>query len=1052
MTGLPVTSAVVSCNSQSTKFAAPGHVDAHGNYAIASLSPGTYTITISAPRYQTQQARTLELPVAGRVELNFTVRPLSDVWEAGQFRSWILPQSQQALGFYGPDVDTSRVAVFNANRGVVTPLDNSRSDVVAQPDIQNLPLVGRDVYTMLLLLPGVTSDTATGRGLGFSVNGQRPSSSNYLLDGVENNNLLVTGPLSAAVPEFIQEYRVSTTNYSAEYGRTSGFVANAITRSGTNQWHGSGFFYFENDRLNANGFQENAQGIRRAPFTEIQPGLTVAGPLIRNRLFLFAGFQTVRSHGRSSPQPFALPTTSFIKSTDPASYAGQLLRRYKPESAPSGPGDSAVVAIAPVTSFNRTDGLVRADYSFSASHQLFARAAWDGIVEPELLFNPYRDFSTPYRQTSLSIGFGLISRFGAASQNEFRAARTGDSVRLQTPHAEVPSLIDDERIGPSGQSYEVVLPGNASQSDYRNRGRNWELLDNWTLITGRHALKFGAGFLQRTIDLNLSVYPRGYLEFANVNDFAQNKLGYLTAQYDRFSPTHDPVSPDRLYRYRQSYAFAQDSFHLSNRLTVDYGVRYEFFGSPVNTGGNKDFLLQIPPTQDIRMSIRDITPVQPAGTAGQLVYTSRPSNWAVRAGLAWDPIGNGRTLIRASYGIFYDRPFDNLWQNVIQNRYKTAVWKYEQPTALNVPLSRLETAGQEQSSSELIPGLAFQPNLRAPRTQSAFVGIQERVSRDITLEVDALASRARQLITTDEVNRPFSDTASSENPFGYSYPNFANYINYRANQGSSNYSALVTAVKLRKTRFNGQVSYSWSHSIDNQSESLAGTFFDFNTFGLAPTAGNQFISSFTRQFASGLDRGNSDFDQRHNVVFFGRYQTSSEKRLPKAFRSWTVAALGAVRSGLPFTVYANANYTVSPIEIFVNQRANVASPKDVYTSQPRPGGRLLLNPEAFSSPGANVVGNGGRNAFAGPGLFNMDASIARTFAPPVKRESMRLTARADFYNLLNHANLNNPASFYGNADFGVALYGRREMNNGFPLLAPLNETARQIQILLRLEF
>lgn len=1048
VTGLPIPFASVSCANQLTTLISPAHVDAQGNYAIASLSPGIYSVTVHAAQYQDQQARALELPVAGRVELNFRVRPLHDVWEAGQYRSWVLPESQQALGFYGPDVDTSRVAVFNANRGIITPLDNSRSDVIASTDLQNLPLVGRDVYTMLLLLPGVTSDTATARGLGFSVNGQRPSSSNYLLDGIENNNLLVTGPLSAIIPEFVQEYRVSTTNYSAEYGRTSGFIANAVTRTAANQWHGSAFFYSETDRLNANGFQENAHSIRRAPFTQIQPGVVISGPLIRNRLFLFAGFQTVRSHGRGDPQPFALPTAAFISSTDLASYAGQLLRKYRPELSPAGSDDSALINIAPVASFNRTDGLVRADYSLSPSHQLFARAAWDGIVQPELLFNPYRDFSTPYRQTSLSIAAGLISRFGAANQNELRAGRSGDAVRLQTPHSEVPSLIDDETIVASTGNYRVVLPGNGSQSNYRNRGHNWELLDNWTFITGRHAMKFGSGLLQRNINLDLSVYPGGYLEFENVGDFAQNKLAFLTAQYDRFSATFDPVAGNRSYRYRESYAFAQDSFHVSDRLTVDYGIRYEYFGSPENSGPTKDFLLQINRAPDTQTAIRNINPVLPSGAADQTLFTSRSSNWAVRAGLAWDPIGTGRTLLRASYGVFYDRLFDNLWENIIQNRYNTGVWKFnEQPVVLPGGLAQLEAAGQYQTSSEFISGLAFQPHLRAPRTQSAFLGIQERLTPGVMLEVDTLASRARQLITTDQVNRAFSDPVSRDNPYGYLDPNFPNYINYRANQGSSNYTALATTVRFRKARFNGQVSYTWSHSIDNQSESLAGTFFDFNTFVSAQTSEHQFISSFTRQFASGLDRGKSDFDQRQNLVFFGTYEAPATFR-SRILRSWTVSALGAVRSGLPFTVYADANYTTYPPEYFVNQRANVITPEAVYTSQRVPGGRLLLNAAAFGSPGPNVIGTSGRNAFVGPGLFNMDASVARRFGS----ESLRFTVRADFYNLLNHANLNNPASFYGAPDFGVSLYGRREMNNGFPLLAPLNETARQIQILLRLEF
>jgi len=1045
VTGLPIPFASVMCARDATTLISPAPVDGFGNYAVASLSPGRYVVTVSAAKYQMQQVRALDLPVAGRVELNFRLRPLYDVWEAGQFRSWLLPESQQSLSYYGPDVDTSRVAVFNANRGLVTPLDNSLSDVVPSEAIDDLPLLGRDVYSMLLLLPGVTSDTATARGLGFSVAGQRPSSSNYLLDGVENNNSLVTGPLSAVVPEFIQEYRVSTANYSAEYGRTSGFVANAVTRSGTNQWHGQAFLHFENDHLNANGFQENTQGFRRAPFTQLQPGFTVAGPIRRNRLFLFAGFELLRSHGESDPQLFALPTALFIASTDPNSYAGQLLRKYPSAAVPTGTGPFGLAAVVPTTHFRRIDALQRADYTISPSNQLFAHASLDGIDQPDLLFNPYPAFSTRYRQNSLAVAAGLASRIGSASQNEFRVTRTGDSIGLETPHAEVPTLIDDERYALAGNSYEVTLPGNASAYDYRNRGRNWEVLDNYTRITGRHALKFGGGFLQRNIDLALSVYPQGYLEFDTLPDFAQGNLAHLQAQFDQLSPSHAPVSPDRSYRYRQFYAFAQDSFHANNRLTFDYGIRYEFFGSPVNTGAQKDLLIQLGQGSSIQGAIGNAVPMLASGNAP--VYTSRPSNWAGRAGVAWDPLGKGRTILRASYGIFYDRLFDNLWENVIQNRYSTGSWAYNGAVSLGAPLAQLEAAGQYQSFTPLIPALAFQPDLRAPRTQSAYIGAQESLSPGVFIEVDGQASRSRQLITTDEVNRPFSGTVSAANPIGLLNPLIANYINYRANQGSSDYAALVASVRFRKTRFNGQISYTWSHSIDNQSEPLAGTFFDFNTFAAAQKAETTFISSFTREFASGLDRGNSDFDQRQNLVFFFAYQPPIVKtrRGGAILRNWTVSALGAVRSGLPFTVYA----PFSGSEFLVNERANLTDPSQVYTSAPTTGGRILLNASAFADPAPNAIGSSGRNAFSGPGLFNTDASLARTFSP---RETLRVTFRADFYNVFNHANLNNPASFFGSPDFGAALFGRREINNGFPLLAPLNETARVTEILLRLEF
>ncbi|MDP8982452.1 MAG: carboxypeptidase regulatory-like domain-containing protein [Acidobacteriota bacterium] len=1053
VTGLPVPGSAVSCLLEATGAVTPAHVDARGNYAIASLSPGQYRITVSAAHYQQQEARALELPVAGRVELNFKLRPLSDVWEAGQYRSWLLPQSQQSIAFYGPDVDSSRVAIFSANRGVATPLENARSDVIAPAAIDTLPLVGRDVYTMLLLLPGVTSDTATARGLGFSVNGQRPSSSNYLLDGLENNNLLVTGPSTAATPEFVQEYRVSTTNYSAEYGRTSGFVANAITRSGSNNWRGGAYFYFENDRLNATGFQTNARGFARAPFTQLQPGVLASGPVIRNRLFFFAGFQATRSHGRSDPQLFALPSASFIRSTDPNSFAGRLLRTYPAEASGAGSGNFGPVLIAPVTAFHRTDSLVRLDWEASPSQQVFLRFALDSIRQPELIFNPYRDFSTPFNQNALSLAAGWISRFGASAQNEFRVARTGDSVRVETARRELPTLVDQEFIRSGSELAFVRLPGNPNQFDYRNLGRNWEFVDNWMWITGRHALKFGGGLLQRDINLRIAVYPQGYLQFASLADFVAGQPAILQAQVDRAYNSLAPVSPDRAYRYRQFYGFAQDSFHAGARLTLDYGFRYEWFGAPTNTGAAKDLLIQLGHGPDIRSSLMSATQILPSSSGDQSVYSSKSSNVAVRAGMAWDPTGTGRTLVRASYGIFYDRLFDNLWENVIQNRYQTGAWTFDNPISLPAPLAQLEAAGTSQSSSELIPGLAFQPGLRSPRTHSAYAGVQERLTPSLTLEIDGLASRARQLITTDQINRPYSVGIGPNNPFGLIQPEFQNYINYRANQGSSDYAALVSALRIRSGRFQGQVSYTWSHSIDNQSEPLAGTFFDLNAFGSAQKGSSPFLSSFTRQFASGQDRGNSDFDQRHSLVFYGTYQARPYSgRFAALARGWMISGLGALRSGLPFTVYALADASRFPPETLVNQRADLLAPAQVYISQPVNGGRRLLNFAAFANPGPNTIGSSGRNGFAGPGLFNLDASLSRAFAVPAAGESFRIVVRADFYNLLNHANLNNPASFFGSPDFGVAQYGRREANSGFPLLAPLNETARQIQLMLRLEF
>ena len=201
--------------------------------------------------------------MAARLDIDFRLRPISDVWESGQYRSVFLPGTQTIVTFYGPDVDTSRSGTFEGQQGKRGTLESAVSAVIDANEIERLPLAGRDVYTMLVALPGVTADAGTSRGLGVSVNGQRPSASNFLLDGVENNNYLITGPLTAEAPEAVQEYRISTNNYSAEYGRTAGFVANAVSRGGSNQFHGIGYWYLKNAALNANGFQENLAGISR---------------------------------------------------------------------------------------------------------------------------------------------------------------------------------------------------------------------------------------------------------------------------------------------------------------------------------------------------------------------------------------------------------------------------------------------------------------------------------------------------------------------------------------------------------------------------------------------------------------------------------------------------------------------------------------------------------------------------------------------------------------------------------------------------------------------
>ena len=193
---------------------------------------------------------------------------------------------------------------------------------------------------MLVTQPGVTSDAGTARGLGLSINGTRPTSSNFMLDGVENNNYLTTGPLTAIAPEAIQEYRISTNNFSAEYGRTAGYIANAITRSGSDQFHGLAYFYLKNDALNANSFQQNLTGSPRNPDKQIQPGYFVGGPVLKNRLFFSSAFEHLSSHSFQGPASFVLPSTNFLSLFPGPSARPPCLRCSRPPRLPMEPTPS----------------------------------------------------------------------------------------------------------------------------------------------------------------------------------------------------------------------------------------------------------------------------------------------------------------------------------------------------------------------------------------------------------------------------------------------------------------------------------------------------------------------------------------------------------------------------------------------------------------------------------------------------------------------------------------------------------------------------------------
>ena len=337
--------------------------------------------------------------------------------------------------------------------------------------------------------------------------------------------------------------------------------------------------------------------------------------------------------------------------------------------------------------------------------------------------------------------------------------------------------------------------------------------------------------------------------------------------------------------------------------------------------------------------------------------------------------------------------------------------------------------------------------------QSLFVGVQRALTSNWSVEINHLASLGRKLITTDIVNRQFSVGRGGDNPQGRLNPELPD-ISYRAAQGASNYHALTAVGRYRSRRGFVQLAYTWSHVIDNQSDPLLGNFFDLTFIGSRAATGSRGTAAFSRQFDSAADRGSADFDQRHNLVFYSGWDVPalfSDSGVAPLFRNWRFAQVAAFRSGFPYSVFAPTRSLDGQGQI-LNQRADLLNPSAAEMDRVAAGGRELLDPAAFSQPARGTLGNTGRNAFSGPGLYNVDLSISRVIPARWLGESGTVTLRADIFNVFNHANLNNPDALVGSSNFGFASYGRRGRDTGFPALTPLDETPRQIQLMVRFEF
>jgi len=1039
--------------------------DSQGNYSFPLLPPGEYQLTVTAASYQRAEVHRVIVPVAGIVEQSFFLRPETDLFDQRFTGQLTVPGTKHMVRFYGPDLDFSRTAFVKVWESGIRIFEPSISNVIDPVPIRHLPFAGRDLYTMLLTQPAVTSDSGTARSLGLSANGQRPASSNFLLDGIELNNSLTAGPLIAPPPEAIQEYRISLSSYSAEYGGTSGFLANAVSHSGTPQWHGIVYGNAKNEALHANDFQNNLMGTARPREREVQFGYRIGGPLSRRaKIYFSSSLEHLRSSGRQPEQSYVVPGDGFLRflqTLSTGNRARQLFSTYlPPPSEPiRGEAFAAVSKLrAPVT-LRRAPGIQRLDLPQLGSHRFLLRWMTNHLDRPDFIWSPYPEFTSGLSQTTMGVSSGLVSTFSPRLTHEFRFGWNKHRMGWERAHADFPTLTVSSG---NPAAPRPLMPGSPAAYSYTNATEGSQLLSNVLLTLGRHVFKTGGSFHTRGIVDDLPYAVAGRYNFPSLADVAFGTGVSFFAPYNRTALLEGRTALpdlDRHYRQNHAAAFLQDSVRLSSRATLNAGVRFEHSGSPVHRSAGSALLLPMPYGNDTASALENSRPTA-VSVRDARVYDGSQRTMGVRLGFAYNLAGNtvriARPVLRGGYGMFHDQTFDNVWLNIRNNFFVFPSAGIGIPNGSDYlqPASQAISRYAVNRSSFDFPTLtAFESPLNGGVVHHYFAGVQVQLVRNVHVEVNGLGASARRLLTTDTINRQFSVPFNDRELSGCDttrYQPCLPDVAYRSATGSSDYRALSASATVRRTFALLSVNYTFGHVMDVQSDPLKGDFFDLTFQRARQPAG------FARQFDSRADRGSADFDQRQNLVVYSIWPVRSSRKLRWLTRGWRVSQIAAFRSGFPFTV-TDAIRAPSAGGTLLVRRADLLHPNPSRSSD-ADGGRKLLNIGAFCAPAACDVdrskqGNTGRNAFRGPGLYNVDASLARTLSLRRLGEGRQVTIRADALNVLNHANLGPPeADLSLPSSFGIARYGRQLRDIGIPTLLPLRETARQIQLLIRLEF
>ncbi|MFN7948493.1 MAG: carboxypeptidase regulatory-like domain-containing protein [Blastocatellia bacterium] len=1053
-TGAVVTGASVTVKSPTTGATRSVTTSGEGLYNVTNLQPGIYDVTVKAQGFADRTTQ-VEVTVGSKVSVDVALAVTA-----------ISAGVVDVVASGGVEVNTQHQEL---------------SDVVSGKQITELPTLTRSPYSLIALSGNIAGDPngSTGNGVGYSINGQRAASTNILLDGADNNNTF-SATVGQSVPlDSVQEFRVVTSNFSAEYGRASGGIVNVATKAGTNTFHGTVFDFNRVAALASNSFDDNAQGNPKGGFTRNQFGYSLGGPVIKDKLLFFNSTEWIRVRS-SANVTNVVPTSQLIAASNAATQT--FFNAYKLARPVNGTvftvGD--VIAAVGAGNFSATNAfaalpvntpafgqtkfsvpadqgaggpqnsyqtVARVDWNLSDKTQIYGRYALESQVffDGSLNYSPYDGFDTGQTNYNNNILLSVTRTFSSnlVSQSKVTFNRLNNLQPLGKQPVS-PSLYLTGGSFTRIKGYLVSLPGYSQFTPGnaipfggpQNIGQLSEDV-NWT--KGKHQFRFGGQYVYIRDNRAFGAYQNATEQLgtnvaSGLNNLVRGQLTlFQAAVYPQGKYPGDtltlPVGPPdftRSNRYHDWAAYVNDAWRIRPRLTVNLGLRYEYYGVQHNKDPKKDSNFYFGSGNSLQERIRNGKVMLAGDSPVGALWQSDKNNFAPRVGIAWDVFGDGKTSVRGGYGIGYERNFGNVTYNVIQNPPNYGVVSLLTGTDVATNPITLNNAGPlaGTSGTKVLPVVSLRwvrPDIVTAYAHFYSAGIEREILPRTVVGLQYTGSAGEKLYSLENYNRtgfgtqylgsrvPVPGTTSTTSRLNGQYGN----INERGNGGYSRFNALIASIDSTNLRGWGlalTARYRYGVTRDNLSSTFSSSVNNNNLGLLDP-------------FNSKLDYGYADYDIRHSFTTGYNWEIPFAKNtkgfLRQALDGWSLNGIFTAGTGTPFTVFDCSNGITVCIRMEAQgsfKTSGSGNPADSGEGLPNRFKLIDLSKVPTSSftdiSGGTEVGPypadmTKRNSFRGPGFWNLDTGIYKKF---FLTEKYSLQFRAEMYNTFNHANLFTSAS------------------------------------------